>query len=34
MQVYDSAKQLRYGHLMVMTDQHHNGSTIKGLSMM
>ena len=32
-QVYDSAKQLRYGHLMIMTDQDHDGSHIKGLIM-
>ncbi|KAK9790352.1 hypothetical protein WJX73_001002 [Symbiochloris irregularis] len=31
--VYDSAKQLRYGHLMIMTDQDHDGSHIKGLIM-
>jgi len=33
MQVYDSTKQLRYGHLMIMTDQDHDGSHIKGLIM-
>ncbi len=32
-QVYDSARQLRYGHLMIMTDQDHDGSHIKGLIM-
>ena len=32
-QRYDSAKQLRYGHLMIMTDQDHDGSHIKGLIM-
>ena len=32
-QVYDSVKQLRYGHLMIMTDQDHDGSHIKGLIM-
>ena len=32
-QVYDSTKQLRYGHLMIMTDQDHDGSHIKGLIM-
>ena len=32
-QSYDSAKQLRYGHLMIMTDQDHDGSHIKGLIM-
>ena len=31
--VYDSAKALRYGHLMIMTDQDHDGSHIKGLIM-
>ena len=30
---YDSAKSLRYGHLMIMTDQDHDGSHIKGLIM-
>ena len=33
MQQYDSVKQLRYGHLMIMTDQDHDGSHIKGLIM-
>ena len=28
---YDSAKSLRYGHLMIMADQDHDGSHIKGL---
>ena len=32
-QVYDDAKSLRYGHLMIMTDQDHDGSHIKGLIM-
>lgn len=31
--VYEDAKSLRYGHLMVMTDQDHDGSHIKGLIM-
>jgi DNA topoisomerase-2 len=31
--VYDDVKSLRYGHLMVMTDQDHDGSHIKGLIM-
>jgi DNA topoisomerase II len=29
--VYDSTKELRYGHLMIMADQDHDGSHIKGL---
>jgi DNA topoisomerase-2 len=29
--VYDNCKGLRYGHLMIMTDQDHDGSHIKGL---
>ncbi|XP_038905935.1 DNA topoisomerase 2 [Benincasa hispida] len=28
---YNNAKALRYGHLMIMTDQDHDGSHIKGL---
>ncbi|KAJ4833336.1 DNA topoisomerase 2 [Turnera subulata] len=28
---YTNAKSLRYGHLMIMTDQDHDGSHIKGL---
>lgn len=28
---YDSVKELRYGHVMLMTDQDHDGSHIKGL---
>ncbi|KAL0587421.1 hypothetical protein ABG067_003040 [Albugo candida] len=30
-QVYQSTKSLRYGHLMIMADQDHDGSHIKGL---
>ncbi|KAI7729535.1 hypothetical protein M8C21_029263, partial [Ambrosia artemisiifolia] len=29
--VYDNVKSLRYGHLMIMADQDHDGSHIKGL---
>jgi DNA topoisomerase-2 len=29
--VYESTESLRYGHLMLMTDQDHDGSHIKGL---
>ncbi len=32
-QDYSDVKQLRYGHLMIMTDQDHDGSHIKGLIM-
>ncbi|KAG2523814.1 hypothetical protein JM16_002302 [Phytophthora kernoviae] len=30
-QMYESTKGLRYGHLMIMADQDHDGSHIKGL---
>eukprot|EP00775_Hariotina_reticulata_P006914 gene6914-7130_t len=30
---YEDVKALRYGHLMIMTDQDHDGSHIKGLIM-
>jgi DNA topoisomerase-2 len=29
--VYENCSSLRYGHLMIMTDQDHDGSHIKGL---
>lgn len=32
-QVYEDVRSLRYGHLMIMTDQDHDGSHIKGLIM-
>ena len=32
-QDYTDTRQLRYGHLMIMTDQDHDGSHIKGLIM-
>lgn len=31
--VYEDVKSLRYGHVMIMTDQDHDGSHIKGLIM-
>lgn len=33
LQQYTDTKSLRYGHLMIMTDQDHDGSHIKGLIM-
>src|SRR3569833_2496175 len=30
-QTYTDTKRLRYGHLMIMADQDHDGSHIKGL---
>lgn len=33
LQRYEDTKSLRYGHLMIMTDQDHDGSHIKGLIM-
>ncbi|GKB44248.1 DNA topoisomerase 2, partial [Tanacetum coccineum] len=29
--IYENVKELRYGHLMIMADQDHNGSHFKGL---
>ncbi|GJX26748.1 DNA topoisomerase 2-like protein [Tanacetum coccineum] len=29
--IYENVKELRYGHLMIMADQDHNGSLFKGL---